>query len=91
MKFIKSPVGIAVIAITALIAAGVWLYKNWDTVKAKAAQLGAKISGIWTKINTAVTTAIAAISSRFPALGRGPVRPVEKRTGRLGQHKSHFL
>lgn len=69
MKFIKSPVGIAVIAITALIAAGVWLYKNWDTVKAKAAQLGAKISGIWTKINTAVTTAIAAISSRFPALG----------------------
>lgn len=69
MKFIKSPVGIAVVAITALIAAGVWLYKNWDTVKAKAAQLGAKISGIWTKINTAVTTAIAAISSRFPALG----------------------
>ena len=69
MKFIKSPVGIAVIAITALIAAGVWLYKNWDTVKAKAAQLGAKISGIWTKINTAVTTAIAAISSRFPVLG----------------------
>lgn len=69
MKFIKSPVGIAVIAITALITAGVWLYKNWDTVKAKAAQLGAKISGIWTKINTAVTTAIAAISSRFPVLG----------------------
>ena len=68
-KFIKSPIGIAVVAITALIAAGVWLYKNWDTVKAKAAQLGAKISGIWTKINTAVTTAIAAISSRFPALG----------------------
>lgn len=69
MKFIKSPVGIAVIAITALITAGVWLYKNWDTVKAKAAQLGAKISGIWTKINTAVTTAIASISSRFPVLG----------------------
>lgn len=69
LAFVTSPIGIAVIAITALIAAGVWLYKNWDTVKAKAAQLGAKISGIWTKINTAVTTAIAAISSRFPALG----------------------
>lgn len=69
MKFIKSPVGIAVIAITALIAAGVWLYKNWDTVKIKAAQLGAKINGIWSKINTAVTTAIASISSRFPVLG----------------------
>ncbi len=69
MKFIKSPVGIAVIAITALIAAGVWLYKNWDTVKAKAAQLGAKISAIWSKISTGVATAIASISSRFPVLG----------------------
>lgn len=69
LAFVTSPIGIAVVAITALIAAGVWLYKNWDTVKAKAAQLGAKISAIWTKINTAVTTAIAAISSRFPALG----------------------
>lgn len=69
LAFVTSPIGIAILAITALIAAGVWLYKNWDTVKAKAAQLGAKISGIWTKINTAVTTAIAAISSRFPALG----------------------
>lgn len=69
LAFVTSPIGIAILAITALIAAGVWLYKNWDTVKAKTAQLGAKISGIWTKINTAVTTAIAAISSRFPALG----------------------
>lgn len=69
LAFVTSPIGIAILAITALIAAGVWLYKNWDTAKAKAAQLGAKISGIWTKINTAVTTAIAAISSRFPALG----------------------
>ena len=69
LAFVTSPIGIAILAITALIAAGVWLYKNWDTVKAKAAQLGAKINGIWSKINTAVTTAIAAISSRFPALG----------------------
>lgn len=69
LAFVTSPIGIAILAITALIAAGVWLYKNWDTVKVKAAQLGAKINGIWSKINTAVTTAIAAISSRFPALG----------------------
>lgn len=69
LAFVTSPIGIAVVAITALIAAGVWLYKNWDTVKAKAAQLGAKISAIWTKIDSAVTTAITAISSRFPVLG----------------------
>lgn len=69
LAFVTSPIGIAILAITALIAAGVWLYKNWDTVKAKAAQLGAKISAIWTKIDSAVTTAITAISSRFPVLG----------------------
>ena len=69
VKFLTSPVGIAVMAITALVGAGVWLYKNWDTVKAKAHELGAKISEIWAKIDGAVTAAIAAISERFPLLG----------------------
>lgn len=69
MKFIKSPMGIAIVAITALIAAGVWLYKNWDKVKAKAAELGAKINAIWAKISTAVSSAIESISSKFPVLG----------------------
>lgn len=32
---LSSPIGIAIVAITALIAAGVALYKNWDTIKAK--------------------------------------------------------
>lgn len=68
-KFIKSPMGIAIAAITALIAAGVWLYKNWDKVKAKAAELGEKINAIWSKIDTAVTSAIESISSKFPVLG----------------------
>jgi len=52
-----------------LVAAGVWLYKNWDEVKAKAAELGAKIGEIWESISTAVQTAIDAISERFPMLG----------------------
>lgn len=32
---LASPIGIAIAAITALIAVGVALYKNWDTIKAK--------------------------------------------------------
>ena len=36
--------------IGALIAAGVLLWQNWDTVKEKASELGAKISEIWTGI-----------------------------------------
>lgn len=52
-----------------VVAAGILLYKNWDTVKAKAGELGAKISEIWAKIDGAVTAAISAISERFPLLG----------------------
>lgn len=44
------PVGIAIAAIAAAIAAGVLLYKNWDKIKAKAAELKewvvARVKGI---------------------------------------------
>lgn len=39
VSFLMSPIGIAVVAITALIAVGVLLYKNWDVVKEKCAEL----------------------------------------------------
>lgn len=52
-----------------LVAGGILLYKNWDTVKAKAAELGAAVSAIWSNIDAAVQNAIAAISARFPLLG----------------------
>ncbi|MEG1593814.1 MAG: hypothetical protein RR350_05335, partial [Oscillibacter sp.] len=45
------------------------LYQNWDMVKTKAAELGAKIGEIWANISTAVSGAIAEISAHFPILG----------------------
>lgn len=62
---------VAVIAIIgALVAAGVWLYQNWDTVKEKAAQLGAWLGSTWDNIKTwtadawnAVSTAISEAAS----------------------------
>ena len=39
LTLLANPIGIVIAAIAGLIAAGVWLYRNWDTVKAKAAEL----------------------------------------------------
>ncbi|MGN0149473.1 MAG: phage tail tape measure protein, partial [Clostridia bacterium] len=39
ITFLTSPVGLIVVAIGAAIAIGVALYKNWDTIKAKAQDL----------------------------------------------------
>lgn len=49
-----NPVGIVILSIAALIAIGVALYKNWDTISAKASELWTGISegftGIWESI-----------------------------------------
>lgn len=58
MKFMTGPIGIAIAVILALIAAGIWLYKNWDTVKEKAIEIWyamkdgilSIVSGLWNGI-----------------------------------------
>jgi TP901 family phage tail tape measure protein len=59
-------------AIAAVIAIGVLLYKNWDTIKAKAIEIGAKIGEIWTGIKDwvsgAVSSLLASFSETFPML-----------------------
>lgn len=71
-----SPMGLIVVAITAVIAAGVALYKNWDVVKQKASEFATNIknkfddikNGIVEKINAAkdaVHNAIEKIKSFF--------------------------
>lgn len=53
-----SPLGLVVAAITAVIAIGVALYKNWDTIKAKAGELLNSISDKFTKIKSTITDKI---------------------------------
>ena len=50
MAVLTSPIFLVVAAIGVLIAAGVALYRHWDTVKAYAAQLGSYVSGVWTNL-----------------------------------------
>lgn len=66
IAFVTSPIGLVVAAIAALIAIGVLLYKNWDTIKAKAAQLGSYIVGIFTNIKNAIVSKINEFAQAFP-------------------------
>jgi hypothetical protein len=56
-----------VAAIAAVVAAGIWLYKNWDKVKAAAKALGDKIKSVWTSIKTATTNAWNSVKNAITA------------------------
>ena len=61
------PVGIVIAAFAALVAAGVLIYKNWGTIKAKATAIwnGIKttISNAWNGIKTKIQQTLASIVS----------------------------
>ena len=72
MAVLTSPIFLVAAAIGAVIAIGVLLWKNWDTVKAKAAELGAKLASIWSNIKAKVSDMASSVrttvSNAFSAL-----------------------
>lgn len=48
-----------------IIAVVVAVYRNWDKLTALAQRMGTKVSEVWTSIQTAVLTAVAALVSGF--------------------------
>lgn len=64
--FLTSPIGLVILAIGAVIAIGVLLYKNWDTVKEKAGQLGELISAKFSALKDAVCNAVDGFKDKFP-------------------------
>jgi len=59
--FLTSPIGLVILAIAALIAIGVLLYKNWDLIMAKAAPIFEGIKTIIVLIFTAIGLFISTI------------------------------
>lgn len=57
VAFLTSPIGLVILAITALIAAGVLLYQHWDEIKAKALE-------VWEGIKTTISNAWSAIQTK---------------------------
>ena len=72
MTALNLPVLAVVAAIGLAVAAGILIYKNWDKIKAKAVELGAKISEVWGNIKAwvsgAVSNLVSAFQTNFPLL-----------------------
>lgn len=60
---LTGPVGLVIAAIAAVIAIGVTLYKNWDTIKGKAQQLGKNIKEKFNQIKTIVSEIFSAMKT----------------------------
>nr|DAH52977.1 MAG TPA: minor tail protein [Caudoviricetes sp.] len=67
MAFLTSPIFLLSAAIGAAIAAGVLLYRNWDTVMAYAGRLGAYLGGVWTSIKDGCAAMTSSITGLFSA------------------------
>lgn len=80
MAFVTSPIGLVVLAIGALIAIGVLLYKNWDTISAKA-------KDIFGKLKTFIKGICDSVSGFFKNMVNGVIRALNSMIGGLNKLK----
>ncbi len=62
---VPAPVWIIIGVISAVIAIGVTLYKNWDTIKEKAHELKEKISEKWNQIKESTREMVESIKEKW--------------------------
>jgi phage-related protein len=67
-----APILIAIGVISALVAVGVLLYKNWDKIKAKSDELKTNIVSAWnnikSKVSSIASSIASAVTSKFNSL-----------------------
>lgn len=61
LPMLAGPAGIVIAVIAAIIAIGVLLYQNWDTIKAKAGEIKDWIVEKWTALKEGVVNAVNAL------------------------------
>lgn len=62
---LASPIGIAIVVIAGLVAAGVLLYKNWDTICEYASKLRDWVNGVFSSISSHVVGAFDKIPKKI--------------------------
>jgi len=65
--FMLSPMGLTIAAITALIGLGVLLWKNWDTIKEKAAEIWQRVKDDFNEVKEFFQEKIQQIIDKFIA------------------------
>lgn len=79
---LSGPVGIVIAAVTALVTAGIALYKNWDTIKAKAVEIWNSVTATFERMKAAVVQKFTDIWNGakiiFEKVKTAIVTPIEK-------------
>lgn len=63
ISFLTSPIGLAIAAFALLVAGGVLLYKNWDKIKEKVAEMGRNVKQKVEDMKTAVSEKFEAVKT----------------------------
>ena len=89
LSFITSPITLVIVAIGALIAIGIALYKNWDVIKAKCAELWANLTAKFSQIKESISTKVseikAAAVAKFEEIKNGAIEKIETLKSKISE------
>lgn len=76
--FLTSPITIVIAAIAGLVAVGIYLYRNWDNVRAKAGSLAKGISSNFNSIRSKVSSTWNSVKSSTVSTWNGVKNAITK-------------